>query len=100
MEQKATDELIGGQRHGFLASAAFAAIVFPFKRDTAIIVGDKTRVGDGDAVSIPGEISQYRLGSGEGSFGIDCLTSITLSGRIASTNNVTQAQSLLHNRHS
>ena len=70
MNEETADELIGGQGHGFLASAAFAPIVLPLKGDAPFIVGNETRVSDGDPVGIAGEISQYRLGSGEGSFGI------------------------------
>jgi len=41
MQQKATDELVGRERHGFMPRLAFSAVIFPAKRDTALIQGNQ-----------------------------------------------------------
>jgi len=36
-----------------------------------VVEGDETVVGDGDPMSVAGEIAQYMMGSAEGRFGVD-----------------------------
>ena len=62
MDEEAPDELVGGQGHGFVASPSFVAIVFIFEGDTVIIMRYQAGVGDGDAVGVSGEVSEYGVG--------------------------------------
>ena len=52
------------------------SIVFPFKTDLAILAGEKTIVGDGDAMGIATQIVQNLLQSSEGAFGVHSLIDI------------------------
>ena len=71
MQEEAADELVGGQRHRFLSLACGHTIILPLERHAALVVGDETAVGDGDAMGIAGEISEHRFRAGERSFGIN-----------------------------
>jgi len=50
MDQESAQELIYGERHDLLLTAA--RIVFPAKRDLAILERNQSMVGDGDAMRI------------------------------------------------
>ena len=63
MDEEAPDKLVGGQGHGFVASLSVVAIVFVFEGDAMIIMSDQTGIGDGDAVSVSGEVSENGFGS-------------------------------------
>ena len=69
VDQEAAQELICGDRHDLLLAAV--RIVFPAKGDSIILERHQSMVGDGDAVSIAGEIVQNMLGTAEGWLGID-----------------------------
>ena len=69
MQPKATEELIGGERHG--SSLAALGVVAPTKGDLTIGHGHEARVGNGDAVSITREIGEDLGRSGTRSLGID-----------------------------
>ena len=49
MEQEAADELAGVERHGFVAGAAFLAIVLPAEGYASLIKGEQALVGNRDA---------------------------------------------------
>jgi len=70
VDQEATDELTGGQGHGFIAFITLGTIVLPFERNTVLIVGHEPTVGDGRAMGVSGEVFEDGLGSSEGAFGI------------------------------
>ena len=69
--QEATDKLIGAQGHGFVAHTVFGSVVLPLEGHATFIMGDKSMVGDGDAVGITRQISQHGLGSGKRSLRIE-----------------------------
>src|SRR5207237_8858733 len=69
VEQEPADELVGGNRHRPLPISV--AIILPAETDLRIFDADQTIIGDGDAVSVPGDVGQYLLGSGESGFGVD-----------------------------
>src|SRR5512139_2410143 len=69
VEQKATDELVGGERHHL--APVVGAIVLPAETDTAILAGEQTAVGDRDAMGVAPQIVEHLLRSGERTFGID-----------------------------
>lgn len=71
VDEETADELVGIEGHGFVSISLFSPVIFVFEGDAVIILGDQSGVGDSDAVGISGEVSQYRLGPLEGSFGIE-----------------------------
>ena len=71
MDQETADELVGGERHQLVALGAFDPVVLPFESDALLIAGDQAAIGDGDAVCIASEITQYFLGSAERLLAID-----------------------------
>ena len=71
MQQEATDELIGSERHGLVSVAFLRPVVLPLKSDALFVHRDQPAVGDRNPMGIAGEISQYRVWSGKGTFGVD-----------------------------
>ena len=67
VHKKATDELIGIQRHRL--GLVLGAIILPAKADTAIATIEKTSVGDGDAMRVATEIVEDLCRTGKGAFG-------------------------------
>ena len=62
MDEEAPDELVGSQGRRFVSRPSIVAIVFVFEGNAVLIMSDQTGVGDGDAVSVSGEVSEYGLG--------------------------------------
>ena len=71
VEEKAHDELAGRQRHRAIPRPLVATIVLVPEGDAAFVKTEQPVIGDGDAVSVGGEIGKHRLGPGEGWFGVD-----------------------------
>ena len=71
MEQETPHEFTGIQRHGLVARASLGAVILPTEGDMVLIHGDQTRVGDGDAVGVTGQVGQHDGRTGEGPFGVD-----------------------------
>jgi hypothetical protein len=69
--EKAADELVGRERHGLEAVAAFDPVVFPFEGDALVVERNETRVGDRDAVGVAGEIGEDGLRPGERPLGVN-----------------------------
>ena len=69
VEQEAADEFDGIEGHDLDAVIVFG--VAPAKAHLAVNEIQKPAVGDGDAVSIAGQVLQHMLGSAEGWLGID-----------------------------
>ena len=67
--QEAADEFVSGERHHL--GLAVLAIVFPGEADLAVVEPDQAAVGDGDAVSVAGEIAEHLLGPGERGLAVD-----------------------------
>lgn len=63
MDEKATDELIGGQSHGLVSFARFGPIVLALEGDAVPIVGDETAVGDRDPVGVAREVCEDGRGA-------------------------------------
>jgi hypothetical protein len=61
VDQKAADELVGGQRHDLLAFGAIAAIILVPERHAGLVEADEPSVRDGDAMGVAREIGQHRL---------------------------------------
>src|SRR5271166_1547004 len=71
MQQEAADELMRGEGHDLVPLRPLDAVVLVFERDAAGAGRDQAAVGDGDAVSVAGEIGQYRGGAGKWFFRVD-----------------------------
>ena len=69
VEQKAPNELICRQGHGFLL--VVIAIVLVAELHLTIFDIEQAVVGDGDAMSVASHVVEYLLGPGKGWFGID-----------------------------
>ena len=54
-----------------MALAVLCAVVLPLEGDAALIEGDESAVGDGDAMGVSGEVGEHGFGSSEWSLGID-----------------------------
>ena len=59
------------ERHGLEPVAAFDPIVLPLEGDALVVERDETRIRDGDAVGVEGEIGEDGLWPGERPFGVD-----------------------------
>ena len=66
VEQEAPDELVGGERHGAQPRPAVAAVVLVAEGHAAFVEAEQAAIGDGDTVSVSGEIGEHRLGVGQG----------------------------------
>src|SRR5260370_15349678 len=69
VEQKAANEVIGRQGHGFLL--VVIAIVLVAELHLTLFDIQQAVVGDGDAMSVASHVVEYLLGSGKWWFGID-----------------------------
>jgi hypothetical protein len=68
MEQKTADEFSGVEGHEL--GLGGVTIILPGKADFSIVGRLQSRVGDGDAVGIAGQIGENPFGSGEWAFGV------------------------------
>jgi hypothetical protein len=69
VDEKPAQKLMGRNGHDLLLAAM--RIVFPAKRDSIIVEGNQSMVGDGDAVRIASKVVQNMLGTAEGRLGIN-----------------------------
>ena len=69
VEQKAADELDRIEGHGL--GAGMISVVFPLEAHMAVFQSAKTVVGDGDAMSVAGQILQYAPRSAEGRLNVN-----------------------------
>jgi len=69
MEKEAPQKLLG--REGHLSLLIVVCIIFPAEGDLIVLEGHPTVVGDGNAMSIAGKITQHMRGTAEGALGID-----------------------------
>jgi len=69
MEKEAPQKLLG--REGHLSLLIVVCIIFPAEGDLIVLEGHQTVVGDGNAMSIAGKITQHMMGTAEGALGID-----------------------------
>ena len=66
MDQKAADEFVGIEGHQLVASSALGAVILPFASHALAVKGDEPTVGNGDPVSVAGQIGEHRAGSAKG----------------------------------
>src|SRR5579859_1714255 len=69
MDQEATDEFVGRERHRLLAIVV--PVILPAEADLAVIQRHKAVVGDGDAMRIAADIVENLSWPGERPLGID-----------------------------
>jgi hypothetical protein len=68
VKQKPADELLGVKGHQL--GLVVGAIVLPLEADLGILTGEKTAVGDSDAMGIAPQVIENLLGPSKGAFGI------------------------------
>jgi hypothetical protein len=71
VDEEAADELAWRQGHGLVPLAPLGSVVLSLEGDTPVVEPDQAAVGDGDAVGVAGQVGEHRLGSGEGTLGVD-----------------------------
>jgi hypothetical protein len=75
VHQEAAQELVGAERHGLdphrAGGGIGGAVVLPAEADGAVVQADEPAVGDGDAVSVAGEVGEHRRRAAEGRLGVD-----------------------------
>jgi hypothetical protein len=69
VEKEPADELVGGEGHG--SGSRMIPVVLVAERDAAVVEGDESVVGDGDAVGIAAEVLEDALRPAEGRLGVD-----------------------------
>jgi len=69
MDQKAAQELIGGNGHDLVL--ATVGIVSPAEGDAMVLASHEAMVGDGDAMGISGQIVENIFSTAEGRLGVD-----------------------------
>jgi hypothetical protein len=69
VEKEASEELDGVKGHGALS--ALLSVVLVAEGDLAVVEGEESLVGDGDAVGVAGEVFEDLLGTAEGGLGVD-----------------------------
>ena len=69
VKEEAADEFVSIERHRLVL--AVMAIIFPAKRDLAVIDIEQAIVGDGDTVRVPRDIVEDLVRPSEGFFGVD-----------------------------
>ena len=61
VNEKAADELVRAERHGFVSRAAIGAIILVPEGDAVVVRGDQPAVGDRDAMGMAREASPPRV---------------------------------------
>ena len=56
VQEKASDELMGVERHGLEPVAAFDPVVLPLEGDALLVERDETRIRDGDAMGVARQV--------------------------------------------
>ena len=69
VQQEPTDEFFGVEGHHALYVSM--SVIPPAERDVVAIKGEQSMIGDGNAMRVTAEITQYLFGTAEGRFGID-----------------------------
>jgi len=62
VEQEASDELAGGERHGAVPRLPVAAVILVSEGDAAFVEADQSTVRDGDAMGVKAKSMVYRRG--------------------------------------
>ncbi len=69
VQQETAQELMGGDGHDLLPAAV--GVVSPAEGDAIVFEGHETMVGDGDAMSVAGQVVENMCGAAEGRLGIN-----------------------------
>ena len=69
VKQEATQELISGNGHDLLLAAV--GIISPAEGDAIVLEGHEAMVGNGNAMSVAGQVVENMFGAAEGWLGVD-----------------------------
>ena len=82
VDQKAADELVGIEPHKLVASVELGPVILPFESDALAVEGNEPAVGNGDPVSVAGQVGEHSVGSAERSLGIDHPFDLSQGGKV------------------
>src|SRR5260221_10657284 len=71
VQQEATHELVGTERHRLVAGRALGAVILPAEGHAALVQAEQPAVGDGHAERIARQIREYRRWPGERTLGVN-----------------------------
>src|SRR5499427_10840352 len=71
VEQEASDELVGADRHCPVPRLSVAAVILVAEGHAALVESNEPAVRDGDTMGVAGEIGKHGLRPGEGRLGVD-----------------------------
>ncbi len=71
VDQEAADELVGVERHEFVASLELGPVILPFESHALAVESDEPAVGNSDTVGVPGQVGEHSVGSAKRPLGID-----------------------------
>src|SRR3974390_241874 len=71
MEQEASDELVGAERHCAVPRLPVAAVILVAEGHAALVESNEPAVRDGDAMSVAGEMGKPGCRPGEWRLGVD-----------------------------
>ena len=82
VDEEAADELVAIKRHKLVASDALGAVILPFERHALAIEGDEPTVGNGNPVSVAGQVGEHSVGSAKRALGIDHPFDLSRCGKV------------------
>src|SRR6516165_7978411 len=83
VDEEASDELVGSQRHLLVPIVALDAVVLPLEGNALLVEGDQAAVGDGNAVGVTRQIGQHGLRSAERTLCVDDAFGLAQRGEIS-----------------
>ena len=66
VDQEAADELVSIERHELVAGVVFGPVILPLERHALAVEGDEPAIGNGDPVSVAGQVGEHSAGSAKG----------------------------------
>jgi len=66
MDQEATDELVGVERHQLVANVGLGPVILPFEGHALAVEGDEPAIGDSNPVRVAGKVGEEASGPPKG----------------------------------
>src|SRR6516162_1774645 len=80
VDQEATDELVGVERHQLVAGVALGPVILPFEGDALAVEGDEPAIGNSNPVRVARKVGEDSVGSAKRPLGIDHPFAISQGG--------------------